>query len=311
MSETLTERRPSENGTIVGRSGKASGAWREWSRPERLRIVGLFGYAALVTLLFIKPLVALFAYAAQSDLHSHIPLIPLITGYLLYTRSGPPAPAYRTSPGGALVAAGIGSVAVATAIRLDGRISPNDYLALMTFAFLSVIVAGWFLFVGSRWMAYAVFPILFLIFMIPLPDEVAMWLETASVQASADVAAFLFRITGTPLLRDGTVFALPGIVIQVARECSGIHSSWVLFITSVLASHLFLRTRWRRFGLVAFTIPLAVLRNGFRILVIGLLCVHVGPRMIDSAIHRHGGPFFFALSLIPLFLLMSWLRSGE
>src|SRR4051794_16759841 len=124
MSETLTERRPTENGTIAGRSGKTSGAWREWSRPERLRIVGLFAYAAVVTVLFIKPLVALFAYAAQNDLHSHIPLIPLITGYLLYTRSScSPAPAYRTSPGGALVAAAIGSVAVATAIRLDGRIS--------------------------------------------------------------------------------------------------------------------------------------------------------------------------------------------
>jgi exosortase C (VPDSG-CTERM-specific) len=311
MSGTLTERRPSENGTIEGRSGTASGAWREWSRSERLRIGGLVGYAALITLLFIEPLVALFAYAAQSDLHSHIPLIPLITGYLLYSRSSPRAPAYRTSPGGALVAAAIGSVALAAAIRLDGRISTNDYLGLMTFAFLGVIVAGWFLFLGSRWVAYAVFPIAFLIFMIPLPDQVAMWLETASVRASADVAAFLFRMTGTPLLRDGTVFALPGIVIQVARECSGIHSSWVLFITSILASHLFLRTRWRRLGLVAFTIPLAVLRNGFRILVIGLLCVHVGPQMIDSAIHRHGGPFFFALSLVPLFLLMSWLRSGE
>ena len=101
-----------------------------------------------------------------------------------------------------------------------------------------------------------------------------MWLETASVLASADVAAFLSDYRHS-VVRDGTVFALPGIVIQVAQECSGIHSSWVLFITSVLASHLFLRTRWRRFVLVAFAIPLAVLRNGFRILVIGLLCVHV------------------------------------
>jgi hypothetical protein len=103
------------------------------------------GYAALITLLFIEPLVALFAYAAQSDLHSHIPLIPLITGYLLYARSSPRAPAYRTSPGGALVAAAIGSAALVAAIRLDGRISANDTW-LATFSYLSVIVAAGFCF---------------------------------------------------------------------------------------------------------------------------------------------------------------------
>jgi exosortase/archaeosortase family protein len=53
------------------------------------------------------------------------------------------------------------------------------------------------------------------------------------------------------------------------------------------------------------------LRNGFRILVIGLLCVNVGPQMIHSVIHRRGGPVFFVLSLIPLLLLLWWLRRGE
>ena len=45
--------------------------------------------------------------------------------------------------------------------------------------------------------------------------------------------------------------------------------------------------------------------------VIGLLCVEVGPQMIHSVIHHRGGPLFFALSLIPLFLLLWWLRRGE
>ena len=82
-------------------------------------------------------------------------------------------------------------------------------------------------------------------------------------------------------------------------------------ITSVLASHLFLKSPWRRLVLVALVIPLGILRNGFRILVIELLCVHVGPHMIDSINHRQGGPLFFALSLVPLFLLLWWLRHKE
>src|SRR5207249_11958849 len=135
------------------------------------------------------------------------------------------------------------------------------------------------LFLGSKWMTEAAFPVAFLIFMVPLPDGAVNWLETASVLGSADVAALFFKMTGTPLLRDGTLFALPGIVLRVAQECSGIHSSWVLFITSLLASHLFLESPWRRIVLVAFVIPLAIVRNGFRILVFGLLCVHLGAQL--------------------------------
>jgi exosortase len=160
-------------------------------------------------------------------------------------------------------------------------------------------------------MASAVFPVSFLIFMVPMPDAILNILEQGSVLASADMAAFFFDASGTPLLRDGTVFALPGIVLEVARECSGIRSSWVLFITSIIASHLFLDGPWRRLVLVAFVIPLAIVRNAFRILVIGLLCVHVGPHMIDSVIHHRGGPIFFAISLVPMLALVAWLRRGE
>ena len=145
----------------------------------------------------------------------------------------------------------------------------------------------------------------------PPPPRGRRWLETASKLASAEMAALLFSIAGTPVLRDGNVFQLPGIIIEVAQECSGIRSSWVLFITSLMASYLFLKTPWRRAVLVSLVIPLAILRNGLRILTIGVLCVQFGPQMINSVIHHRGGPLFFALSLIPLFLVLWWLRKEE
>jgi len=57
--------------------------------------------------------------------------------------------------------------------------------------------------------------------------------------------------------------------------------------------------------------PLGIVRNGFRILVIGLVCLHVGSQMIDSLVQRKRGPLFFALSLVPLFLLLWWLERQE
>jgi exosortase/archaeosortase family protein len=125
------------------------------------------------------------------------------------------------------------------------------------------------------------------------------------------VAASLIQLAGMPMLRSGLIFQLPGITIQVAQECSGIRSSLVLFIVSILAGHMLLAHPGRKLALALFVIPLGIFRNGFRILTIAWLCVHVDSRMVDSPIHHRGGPIFFALSLIPLFLFLLWLRRSE
>jgi len=307
---TLKEE-PAVPAPTVGRSGGVGASWRDMPGPQRSRLVRYAGFLVFLTLLFIQPLTSLMGHAAKSDLHSHIILIPFITGYLLYLQRGQTSAAYRTSVAGTIVLGAIGIGMLAAGISWRGSLSLNDGLAVMALSFVSFVVSGGFLFLGSKWMAATAFPMAFLIFLVPLPDAAVDWLEKASMLASADAAAMYFRLVGTTVFREGQVFQLPGITLQVAQECSGIRSSWVLFITSLLASHVFLKTRWRRLLLVAFVIPLGILRNGFRILVIGLLCVHVGPHMIDSPIHHRGGPLFFAVSLVPLALLLWWLRRQE
>jgi exosortase C (VPDSG-CTERM-specific) len=313
VAEPSVEMKPSGETVATPVIGQHTGAWDSWRdlpRPDRRRIGGLVGYLALVTLLFLQPLAGLVSNALGNELHSYIPLVPFVAGYLLYLRRHT-LTIHRPSIGGAVGLAAVGFAALAAWNGLQGSLTANDNLALLTLAYVSFVVAGGFLFLGSKWMAAAAFPVGFLVFMIPLPDSAVYWLEMASVARSADAAAWLFNATGTPMLRDGTILVLPGIVLEVAQECSGIRSSWVLFITSLVASNLFLTSPWRRILLVAFVIPLAIVRNAFRILVIGLLCVHIGPHMIDSMIHHRGGPIFFALSLIPLFLLLVWLRRGD
>ena len=295
---------------VIGQRTGVWAAWQDLERPQRLRLIGLAGYAGLVTLLFVQPLARLLVVALRDDLHSYIPIVPLISGYLLYVQPKTVVP-YRSSIGATTMLAAVGFAALAAGIGLQGSLSVNDDLTLMTLAYVSFILAGGFLFLGSKRMGAAAFPAAFLMFMVPLPDGAVDWLERASVARSADAAAWLFNVSGTPLFREGTILTLPGIVLEVARECSGIRSSVVLFITSMLASHLFLRSGWRRVVLVAFVIPLAIVRNAFRILVIGLLCVHVGPHMSDSFIHRRGGPIFFVLSLVPLLMLLLWLRRQD
>ena len=276
-------------------------------------IVGLGALAALLTV-FWKPLASLTALAAGSEIHSHILLVPFISAYLIYIRRREVPADDGSSPLLAIVPllAGLATLFIGWgggAARL--HLSENDLLSVLVFSFFCFLVAFGFLFLGRKWMAVCAFPVAFLIFMVPLPDGVVDGLETASKLASAEAADVFFRLSGTPVLRDGTIFQLPGMVVEVAQECSGIRSSLVLFITGLLASNLLLRSPWRRAVLVAAVIPLGIARNGIRILVVSLLCVHVGPHMIHSEIHRRGGPVFFALSLIPLFILLWWLRRGE
>jgi exosortase C (VPDSG-CTERM-specific) len=286
-------------------------AWRALPRRERLRIAGFVGWIVVLTLAFIQPLARLVQYADQSNLNSYIPLVPFVAGYILFVERHRLPTAFVSSIAGAVGLSTIAALALFGAIRWSAALSINDGLGLSALAYVSAIAAGGFLFLGSRWMAAAAFPMAFLFFIVPLPDVVVYQIERASVLASAEVSEMLFRMTGTPLLRDGNIFALPGIVLEIAQECSGIHSSWVLFITSLVAAQLLIRSPWRRLILVTFVLPLAIFRNSVRIVTIGLLCVHVGPHMIDSWIHNQGGPVFFALSLGPLFLLLLWLRLTE
>jgi exosortase C (VPDSG-CTERM-specific) len=279
--------------------------WRFWSGAC---------FAVLLLAAFGQSLLMLISHAARSQLHSYILLVPFVSAYLLYLRRDqlPKKHAIDLPLGFVSLAGGFGVLAFTYWLDFAGRApTNNDRLALLTFSFLCCLAAGGFFFLGRHWMRAAAFPLAYLIFMVPMPDAMADTLETVSKYASAEVANLFFHLSGTPFLRAGNIFELPNITIEVAQECSGIRSSWVLFMTSVLAANLFLKTPWRRFALVAFVIPLAIIRNGFRILVIGLLCVNIGPQMIHSLIHRRGGPVFFVLSLIPLLLLLWWLRKGE
>lgn len=281
------------------------------SRAQRVRFAGWLLCVAIVTLAFSPVLASLVRHALANPLHSHIPLIPLITAYLLYIQPNRSAVTYSSA-----TAAGIMCCACALGLAVIGiaaadRLSVNDYLATMTLAFVSLMWASGFLVLGSSWMRASAFPLAFLLFMVPLPDTAVDVLEMTSVWASADAAAAIFRIIGTPLLRDGTIFALPGVVLEVARECSGIRSSWVLFITSVLAANMLLATPGRRLALIAFSLPLAIVRNASRIVTIGLLAVYVGPHTLNSPIHMQGGPLFFVVSLVPLFAVLVFLRRQE
>lgn len=192
-----------------------------------------------------------------------------------------------------------------------GRVDSRAALALATSSYLCLLgaVALWFL--GGPFLRHFAFPVCLLLFLVPMPVAMENALEVFLQHASAEAAGLLFMLTGSTVFHDGLYFTLPGITIKVAQECSGIRSSLVLFITSLIAGHMLLKSPWKRVSLVLFVTPLAIFRNAFRIFTIAMLCVHVSPRMIDSPIHHKGGPIFFIGSLIPFFVFLYFLRRWD
>jgi exosortase C (VPDSG-CTERM-specific) len=263
---------------------------------------------------FGVPLYDLAGFAAGNDLYSYILLIPFISLYLVWLKwkSLPPFSGAMRKSAAVFFAGGaamLGGCALACHSAL--KLTEDDYLAFMMSAFFLFFAGGCCLFLGREIVRSLAFPIGLLVFMVPMPVFLLNVTQTFLQYGSAFVAEGLFDLSGATFFREGLVFRLPTITLEVAPECSGIHSSLVLLITSSIASYLFLRSPWKRAVLILAVIPLALLRNGFRVYVIGELCTHIGPEMVDSSIHHHGGPLFFVLSLIPFFLLLIFLRRSE
>lgn len=275
------------------------------------RFLAFVGYVIVITAVMAFPLRDLAVLAYGSDLHSHILLIPFVTAYLIHLKSGELRARLESSWILTGISAAAGVVLIGLAIHRGEDLSETDRVALWAAGYLGLLAAGMFGFLGGSFLKPVTFPLFFLVFLIPMPDGVASLLESWLMSGSAVVSEWFFILTATPVYRDGQYLELPGIALEVARECSGIRSTWVLFITGMIVSYLFFDRIVSRAVLVLVIFPLGILRNAFRILVIGLLCVHIDPEMIHSWIHRRGGPLFFGISLIPVFVLTWWLRRFE
>lgn len=263
----------------------------------------MFVAIAVLLLCFSVQIYQLIRFALASDLYSHIILIPFASAYLVWLKRGQlAAPGKRIPRHWSVLFALAGGIWLI--MFFQPTPAPQDSLALATYALVMMLIGICCWFLNRPALRAVAFPLVFLLLMAPLPTRVEAGFETLLQHGSSVVAQVFFQIIGTPVFRDGTLFHLPGFNMQVAPECSGIHSTIALFITSLVAGQLLLRSNWNRVILTLIVIPIALLRNGLRVTVIGELCVRISPEMIDSYIHRHGGPIFFALSLIPFALVL-------
>ncbi len=271
----------------------------------------------ILTLGFGSILFSAIRLSFQSELHSHLLLIPAVSWFVWrYIDRQDAVEAAGVAPprsrGSALAAALFGVASIGVFFLLRGRALPaTEWLWAGVLGYLFFLLAaalwtmGWARLKGHK------FALLFLLFAVPLPLAVTNALSILLQLGSAEVADWTLRLSGLPVLREGLTFRLPTMGMRVAEECSGVRSTLVLFITSLVAGKMFLRAPWKRAALALATIPLGLLRNALRITTLAWLSENVDRSIIDGPLHHQGGPLFFALSLAPLFALLWWFRRSE
>ena len=184
-------------------------------------------------------------------------------------------------------------------------------LSVYIFALVLLWIAGFAFFFGRSALHQARFPLAFLLLAIPIPDFLLDKAIYLLQKGSAEIAAVLFDWSGVPVLREGFVFHLAHVNIEVARECSGIRSSLALLILAILVAYFYLKTFWKQVVLVVAGLFVMILKNGVRIVTLTLLASYVDPGFLYGRLHREGGVFFFLLGLLMLAPLLWFLQRGE
>jgi len=283
------------------------------SPPIRRRISALAGAGVLLAAGYARPLGQLLRLAAGNQLYSYVLLVPLISAFMVWSRRSelpPPGSPDRLAAAGL---AGLGLALAAAGLRLGSSPALQlDALIVLLLSFVAGLAAitAWFL--GRPLLRALGYPLAFLALMAPIPEQFSGGLQHALQHASATVAYVFLEAVNTPVFSPSDlVLQVPGITLGVAPECSGLRSSVALFVVSLPAGYVFLNSPWSRLVLALVVLPLGIVRNAFRILTIAELCVHIGPQMIDSYVHRKGGWIFFLISLVPLLLVILGLMRWE
>jgi exosortase len=189
----------------------------------------------------------------------------------------------------------------------------NIYVAYLSLQLWFAGLILWYL--GGLWMRALLFPWAFLVFLWPLlflESTITFPLRMIMSKASAGV----LNAIGIPVILQGTgimsapepMFGVqPGqrFRVDVADPCSGIRSLFALLMISALYGHFTLKTWWQKGILFASSMPLSILGNLVRILMLTFGIITLGPEIAigrdpltnPSWFHMLAGYLVFAVAL--------------
>jgi exosortase B len=267
-------------------------AERSTSEGWPLARAGWLALAAALAFLYVPTYIGLAQGLWRDDEYAHGPLVLAIFAWLVWReRSALASEAGRPSivPGALLTAIGLVLYALGRSQSI-ALFEAASHVPL--FAGLALLAGGW---TTLRRLGFA---IAFLFFAIPLPGFIlAAATGPLKELVSATVVVSLHAL-GYPASRDGVVIALGGQQLLVADACSGLSSIFALTALTALYAHLTGGLmRMRAALLLGAVVPVAILANVLRVLVLCLVAFHLGEPAAEGVLHGVAGMLIFAGAL--------------
>jgi exosortase len=262
--------------------------------------------------MFWSALRELWELSLSADAYSYILAIPVVSAFFLYSERRAifaTASVYPSLP--AVIWPGL-ALAAYSLIAVGAIRPPAEYLLSIKVVLILLVWTTLFaLCYGSQILQAARFPLLLLLLAVPIPSHLMDRIVTSLQWGAAEATYQLFQLAGVPVFRNGVRFELPQVGIEIAKECSSIHSACALFITGILVGHLFLKSLWAKVCLTLLTLPVAMLTNAVRIATIWFLGTRVNVGFFYGSLHHDGGIVFALVSLSILLGCLYLLRTLE
>ena len=225
----------------------------------------------------------------------HAFFVPVISGFIIWQRREELA-AMKTKPdwrGLVLVAWGGAQLILATL----GTELFTARLALI----ITLVGMVWTL-GGIAMLKKLAFPIFLLLFMIPIPQVIYNNLTFKLQLLASRLAENALDLLSVPVVREGNVLELPNEKLNIVDACSGIRSLLSLTFLSLVYGYFFEKKTWMRVTLFLSTIPIAIIANGSRVTMTGLM-TQVKTELAEGFFHEAQGWVIF---MIGLGLLIAW-----
>ncbi|MFK5951351.1 MAG: VPLPA-CTERM-specific exosortase XrtD [Methylococcales bacterium] len=171
---------------------------------------------------------------------------------------------------------------------------------LMQYGMLVVLIGFVYSYLGAA-IRPIITPLLFLVFMIPLPGFFLNNLSSQLQLISSQLGVAVIRLFDISVYLEGNVIDLGTYKLQVVEACSGLNYLFPLMSLAFIAAYFFKASLWKRATIFFTSIPITVLMNSFRIGVIGVLVDNWGIEQAEGFLHYFEGWIIFMACLLILF----------
>lgn len=155
---------------------------------------------------------------------------------------------------------------------------------------------------GGQVFRILVCPILFLIFMVPIPDSIMGMVAFPLQLFATKVSAGIIQAFSIPTYREGNMLYFVQTQLEVAEACSGIRSIMALTMLSVVLVYLANEGIAQKIILLLSAIPVAIAANIVRISGTGILAHFYGDSVARGFLHEFSGIAVFIFGMATLLL---------